>query len=200
MAGESGLLDSILDWIFHVLFWIVLYLKFGRKLLGGISKDVQVYIWEEFHSRNVKLPSETNMILTFCVSIKVSSKDETCVFQPYWLNYYIHGRSGGVNSLYRLTTKHYISFLATQLHLAWLWTLQPIQNLAWEQILFWKLTLARSQKAWASDLTWKGSEIADFCSAPESRYFCDPGWPVRHSRASGPQLSNGKRNLPVLPA
>lgn len=58
-----------------------LHLELCGKLLGGIPKgmDIYIYIYEEFHSRNIKLPSDTNMLLTFSVSIKVSSKDENDV-------------------------------------------------------------------------------------------------------------------------
>ena len=51
-----------------------------------------------------------NMILTFSVSIKVSSKDENYVFQPCWLN--DDSLMGRVNILSRRTTERSVSCVA----------------------------------------------------------------------------------------
>lgn len=51
-----------------------------------------------------------NMILTFSVSIKVSSKDGSYVFQPCWLNY--ASLMGCVTTLHRRTTEHSVSCVA----------------------------------------------------------------------------------------
>lgn len=82
LAGESGLPDGHLNLTFCITF----DMELCRKLLGEIPKDKN--IGEEFHSRNIKLGFDMNMILTFSVSIKISSKDESCVFQPCLLNDY----------------------------------------------------------------------------------------------------------------
>jgi hypothetical protein len=72
------------------------------------------------------------------------------------------------------------------------WATPPV---SWMLILFWEFTVVPCQREWPSDLTQKGD--ADLRFLFLNRIFlCDPSWMAGHTRASDPQLTNRKRNLP----